>query len=161
MRFLTVLLLSLVLTVPLAYTAAYASSGGEKKSEGHDSSGGGKKGDEDVSGGRFAGDPIYVRMEPLVVPVISEEGLQQMVTMLVVIEVSSFEAADFVHSHMPRVRDAIVRAIYGGLSSGDIRNGKMVNLGKAKANIAEQVRKVMKPDMLKDVLVEGVAQRMF
>src|ERR1700722_14190738 len=71
-----------------------------------------RKGSDDVSGGRFAGDPIYVHISPMVLPVINNNGVEQLVTIILDVEVKDFDSADAMHTHMPKVQDSLMRALY-------------------------------------------------
>ncbi len=122
--------------------------------------GGEKKKDDDVSGGRFQGDPIYVHIAPMVLPVINDTGVEQLVTIILDVQVKDFNAADDMHTNMPKVMDALMRALYGGLGQGALRNGKLVNVAKVKAKSIGAVGEVIGPENVRDVLVQGVGQRM-
>lgn len=137
--------------------------GGEKAEGGH---GEGKKDDKkgkeenDVTGGRFEGDPIYVHIAPMVLPVINDRGVQQLVMLTLDIEVKDFDAAEEVRGRMPRIRDSLMRNLYGGLGSGNLRNGKLVDVTRVKAKALTAISEVVGKDLVRDVLVQGVSQRM-
>jgi flagellar basal body-associated protein FliL len=114
----------------------------------------------DISGGRFAGDPVYVHITPITLPVISSTGVEQLVTIALAVEITDFDVADDIHSNMPRVQDALLRALYGGLGNGNLRNGKLVDIDKVKAKTTAALNEVLGPGKIHDVLVEGVSQRM-
>ncbi|MGE3622890.1 MAG: hypothetical protein AB7H77_03300 [Bdellovibrionales bacterium] len=131
--------------------------GKEKEGGGH---GEDKKGPpKDVMGGRFAGDPVYVRLAPLILPVITPKGAEQIVTMQITIEVPDFDAADTIHSNMPKVMDALMRALYGSLGSGESREGPLVDVPKVKTKCIRALSDALGGKNIKDVLIEGVAQR--
>ena len=161
-----VLFFLLLVAFVWANAPAFASSGGgggEKAEGGHGGGGkeGGKKGGDDTTmGGRFAGDPIYVRIPPMVLTAITDEGVQQFVTIQVDIEVKDFNAADEMHSNMPRVKDALMRALYGGLGDGSLRKGKVVDIEKVKAKATTALKNAMGEENIKNVLIQGVSQRM-
>ena len=136
-----------------------APKGGEEKAEGGESK---KKGNanDNISGGRFAGDPIYVHIAPLILPVINNDGVEQLVTILLDVQVMDFDAAEKMHADMPRVMDALMRSLYGGLGDGALRNGNLVNVGRVKNKAIAAVSEVISRDKVKDVLVQGVSQRM-
>jgi flagellar basal body-associated protein FliL len=134
--------------------AAKADAG--KKEEGGEK---GKK-SEDVSGGRFAGDPVYVHIAPMVLPVISDAGVEQLVTIVIDVEVKDFDVADNIHSNMPKIMDALMRGLYGGLGQGSLRNGKLVDVSKVKAKATSALQAVVGEGGIKNVLVQGVSQRM-
>lgn len=155
--------LGLMLVIGLAAAVPAMAEEGESKEKPAKAEGGeggeSKKKSDDISGGRFEGDPVYVHIAPMVLPVISDEGVEQLVTLVIDLEVKDFNVADTVHSQMPRVRDALMRALYGGLGKGTLRNGKLVDVAKVKAKIQKAVTDVI-GDGLRDVLIQGVAQRM-
>lgn len=166
--FLLVLVFSLpVVFMPLNGVMAAEHGGGEgEKSGGHDSGSGEhqSKGKDDkdgvISGGRFAGDLIYVHMQPMIVPVINENGAEQVVTLMIDFQVKDFDAADTIHSNMPKVQDAVFRALYGGLGKGSLKNGHLVNIPKIKEKLLVAVRDALNKDLINEVLIQGVAQRM-
>jgi hypothetical protein len=129
----------------------------KKKDEGE--GGEGKKAPSDVSGGRFEGDPVYVHLSPMILPVISENGAEQIVTLQVTIEVTDFDAADDVHTNMPKVMDSLMRALYGGLGNGDLRNGQLIDVAKIKSKAIGAVGEAVGARKVRDVLIEAVAQR--
>ncbi len=129
------------------------------EAEGH---GGGEKKEKDgvITGGRFKGDNIYVHLQPLVLPVISENGAEQIVTLRIDLQAHDYDAAQAMHSNMPRVQDSVMRALYGGLGQGTLRNGHMIDMAKVKARVAEALERTLGTGKVDDVLVQAVAQRM-
>jgi flagellar basal body-associated protein FliL len=130
------------------------------KPEGKKEEGGGGKKAEDVSGGRFAGDPVYVHIAPMVLPVISDAGVEQLITIIVDVEVKDFDVADSLHTNMPKVMDALMRGLYGGLGQGSLRNGKLVDVTRVKNKATAALQSVIGDGGIKNVLVQGVSQRM-
>lgn len=128
-----------------------------KKPEGE--GGEAKKAPADISGGRFAGDPVYVHLAPMILPVITDTGAEQIVTLQITIQVKDFDAADTVHSNMPKVMDALMRALYGGLGNGDLRNGQLIDVSKVKNKSIAALGQAIGADNIRDVLIEAVAQR--
>lgn len=118
------------------------------------------KGSKDVSGGRFAGDPVYVHLAPMVLPVISDAGVEQIVTLQIDVEVKDFDVADAMHSNMPRVMDALMRALYGGLGRGNLRQGKLVDVTKVKTKATAALDEAVPGGGVLNVLIQGVSQRM-
>jgi flagellar FliL protein len=118
------------------------------------------KGDSDITGGKFDGDPIYVHLQPLLLPVISDQGAEQIVTILIDVQVKDMRIADDMHSNMPRVKSAVFEALYGGLGDGSLRVGSSINLPKVKTQIATTLGKTMGADKINDVLIQAIAQRL-
>jgi flagellar protein FliL len=119
-----------------------------------------KKGEEDITGGRFAGDPIYVHIQPMILPIISDDGVEQLVSLMLDVRVKDLATANALHKNMPRVIDSLWRNLYGGLDEGSLRDGKLVNVGKIKNNAIRAVGEIAGRENILDVLVVGVAQRM-
>ncbi|MDR3448214.1 MAG: hypothetical protein P4M15_00420 [Alphaproteobacteria bacterium] len=119
-----------------------------------------KGGADDMSGGRFAGDPIYIHLAPMVLPVITDSGVEQLVTLVIDVQVKNFDAADDMHTNMPRVMDSLMRALYGGLGQGTLRNGKLIDPNKVKAKATAAVGEVIGVDNITDILIQSVSQRM-
>jgi hypothetical protein len=157
-RFLVLALLSLFAFGAQRTTHAFAAEA--PKATDNDANGK-KKGPDDTTGGRFAGDPIYIHMSPMVLPVINENGVEQLVTIIMDVQVKDFDAADQMHTNMPRVQDALMRALYGGLGAGVLRNGKLVDINKIKNKSVAAVGEVIGIENVHDVLIQGVSQRMF
>ena len=118
------------------------------------------KDNSDVTGGRFEGDPIYVHVPPMILPIINQNGAEQLVTIILDIQAKNFHAADQLHTNMPRVMDSLMRALYGGLGEGSLRNGKLVNVDKVKNMALRAVGNIVGADNITDVLIQGVSQRM-
>lgn len=118
-----------------------------------------KKAPADVSGGRFAGDPVYVHLSPMILPVITDTGAEQIVTLQITIQVTDFNAADEVHSNMPKVMDALMRNLYGGLGNGDLRNGQLIDVSRVKSKAITALGQAIGAENIRDVLIEAVAQR--
>lgn len=121
-----------------------------------------KKGEdsgEGVTGGKFEGDPAYVRLQPVIFPIISDRGAEQIVTLLIQLQSKDFDTATKMHEKMPKLKDAILQALYGGLSDGKMRNAYMLDLEKIKANIKSTVNRVFGEGSVVDVLIQAVAQR--
>jgi flagellar basal body-associated protein FliL len=149
---LLILFLALVSPVHVVHAAEAASKAGDADTS--------KKQGDDTFGGRFAGDPIYIHMSPMVLPVINENGVEQLITIIMDIQVKDFDSADQMHNNMPRVQDALMRALYGGLGQGVLRNGKLVDIAKIKNKAIAAVSEVIGNGNVRDVLIQGVAQRM-
>lgn len=146
--------------IPLAHPSVAsekAKSEGEKGEKGKKKEG---KEEEDITGGRFEGDPIYVHVKPLILPIINDQGVEQIVSLIVDIHVKDSGTADTLHKNMPRVVDALLRHLYGGLEDGTLNKGKLVNLTKIKAKAVDAISEIVDRQSVVDVLIEGVSQRM-
>lgn len=114
----------------------------------------------DVSGGHFAGDPVYVHLPPMTLPILGNTGPEQLVTVQITVQVRDMDAADSIHTNMPRVMDALVQSLYGGLGSGNLRNGRLVDISKVKNKAMLALQNVQGNDSIKDVLIVNMSQRL-
>ncbi len=119
-----------------------------------------KQDKKSITGGKLAGDPVYVHLQPIIMPVIDKNGAQQLVVLVIDLQVRNFDVADKLHANMPRVNDAILQALYGGLGEGTLRDGHLVNVVRVKKKIAKTIEKVLGPDLVTDVLIQAISQRM-
>ena len=136
MRFLH-LFSALLIAVCMVSSASHAAS--EKKKEG-----GGKE---------------YVKMQPLMVPVIDSYGVSQVVSLVVSLEVDGVFEADKVKAMSPRLTDAYIQNMYGAMSeSSGIKNG-VIQVGYIKKRLSKITDEVLGDDLHAEVLIQLVQQR--
>lgn len=139
-------------------TKAEAQSEGGKKGE--DKKGGEKENKEgSISGGKFEGDPFYVHLTPFILPVVTEKGAEQIVTLMVDLRVKDGSTANKAQDNMPRIKDAMMGVLYGGLGSGELRNGALVDVAGVRRKIMSAVTSIMGEGTVEEVLIQAIAQR--
>ena len=106
-----------------------------------------------------AAPPVYVRFNPLQLPLIGDDGIEQVIDIIVALEVPDQSAADQVIAMAPRLNDAILRDLYGVLHTSRIMRNGIVNVGAIKERIVTVAQGIMGEDLVSDALVQGVAQR--
>lgn len=132
--------------------AAVTEAGGEvKKGEEH-----AKKGEEGGHG--EGGATEYVKFEPLILPIVDNEGLTQVVSLVVAIEVSSAEDKTTVTNLMPRLTDAFIQDMYGVLN-GEAMKGGIIQVGFLKDRLNKVSAKVLGGEIKSNVLLQVVQQR--
>ncbi|KAA0581105.1 hypothetical protein FZ983_09170 [Azospirillum sp. B21] len=100
----------------------------------------------------------FVRLAPLVVPMIGPSRVEQFVTVVVAVEVV-LDKQPMAQANQPRLTDAFLTALYGGIADQSILNGALVNIPAVKAKLVEAAGKVIGKDAVQDVLVQAVTQR--
>ncbi|WP_042701729.1 hypothetical protein [Azospirillum sp. B506] len=100
----------------------------------------------------------FVRLPPLVAPMIGPTRVEQFVTVVVAVEVL-VEKQPMVQANQPRLTDAFLTALYGGIADRSVLNGALVNIPAVKAKFIEAAGKVVGKDAVYDVLVQAVTQR--
>lgn len=103
--------------------------------------------------------PVYVRFNPLQLPVIGDEGIEQVIDILVALEVPNQAAADRVIAMAPRLNDAILQELYGVLHTSRVMRNGIVNVSAIKLRIVAVAKEIMGEESVNDALVQGVAQR--
>jgi len=107
-----------------------------------------------------AGEPIYVEFNPILLPILGDDRVDQFVNIVVALEVTSQAAADRAIALAPRLNDAYLRALYGTLHTRTaVRNG-VVDLQMIKARLVEESNAVLGDGVVRDALVQMVSQRM-
>lgn len=151
---------------------AYASEGGKKsehaeKKSTHEQSNGGKsekkKGKEksqiNISDG--PANTFYIRMDPMVMPVLGKDDVQETVSMVVALQVSEQKNIAEVSHLLPKIKDAYVSALYGNLNKASYRNGEFLDVNKLKIKLVEVTKNFANTNIIQDVLIQGVSQRRF
>jgi flagellar FliL protein len=103
--------------------------------------------------------PVYVRFNPLQLPLIGDDGIEQVIDIIVALEVPDQASADLVIAMAPRLNDAILRDLYGVLHTSRIMRNGIVNVTAVKQRIVAVAKDIMGEELISDALVQGVAQR--
>ena len=144
-----VLFLLLISSVAMA-------AGGEKKQATHPAGEGAPKASE--SGG-LGGSKVYVSIGPIILPVITDDGPQQIVTMIVSLQVNDTNDSDKVRQQLPRLIDSYMRALYGKLDSNSMRNGVVLDVDFVKRKVTKATEEIMGKGVVEDVLIQAISQR--
>jgi len=129
-------------SVLLTSTSAYAAGGGD--------SGG------DLSGADAA---HFVRLDPLILPVIDKNGITQTISLVIVIEVPSDRTREKVRVLSPRLKDAYIQDMYGVLNKNAALRGGVVQVSAIKTRLTKITKRVLGEKNVKDVLLEVVQQK--
>lgn len=101
----------------------------------------------------------FVRLDPLILPIVGKNGVSQTVSMVVVIEVPNDKYRETVRSLSPRLKDAYIQDLYGVLNhQAALRNG-VVQVAAVKTRLKKITERVLGEKNVKDVLLEVVQQK--
>jgi flagellar protein FliL len=125
----------------------------DEKAEDHAAKDEGGKGEHGEAKG-----PTYVKMEPMVVPIIDNDGVTQVVSMVITFEVKDDPAAAEVEHMKPRIKDAFIQNLYGMLNQQAIMEKGVIKVGYIKKRLTDISAKVMGDDVIKEVLLQTVQQ---
>jgi flagellar FliL protein len=113
---------------------------------------------EDAKAGEAA-PPTFVELKPLVLPLLDQNGVSQIISIVVSLEMDTPEKAAEVELMKPRLTDAYIQGMYGVLSSKSVMEGGVLQVGYIKNRLNTITSKVMGEDKVKDVLLQVVQQR--
>jgi len=105
-----------------------------------------------------AKDLKFVKLEPLVLPIIDQEGVSQVVTLVVALEVHGAEAEEKAKMYAPRLKDAYIQDMYGVLNRKASLEGGVIKVEKLKSRLNRVTHKVL-GEGHSDVLLQVVQQR--
>ncbi len=100
----------------------------------------------------------FVRMAPIIMPVIGNTRVEQIVTVVVTMEVL-LEKQPMVQANQVKMSDVFRVVLYGGLDDKSIMKGALFNIPAAKEKLMEAAAKAMGPGVIVDVLIQAVVQR--
>lgn len=126
---------------------AEASETSEKKEE--------KKADKGAADAAVA----FVQMSPLVLPIVDKNGVSQVISLVISLEVKDDLSAKEVERLTPRLKDAYIQDMYGVLTKQAAMEGGVVQVGYIKNRLNQVTTKIMGKDRVNDVLLQVVQQR--
>ncbi|HRJ12943.1 MAG TPA: hypothetical protein PKW15_06855 [Alphaproteobacteria bacterium] len=103
--------------------------------------------------------PQYVKISPLILPLIGDNGVEQVVSLVIVLEVNTRDIATEVIGMSPKLNDAFITDLYGAIDRRDrMRNG-LLDVAYIKERLNKLTQQIMGPDKVKGILVQGITQR--
>lgn len=102
---------------------------------------------------------IYVKMDPLNLPIVDETGISQIVSLVVSLEVGDTEHEKRIREIMPRIQDAYIQNMYGILNQHAALKGGIVQVGMIKERLHQITEKVVGEGAVNEVLLQVVNQR--
>lgn len=112
-----------------------------------------------ITGGQSDADPIYLHLPVVTFPIIDDGGAQQIVSLLIDLHMKDRPSAEKIQSSMPKLKDAIIQALYGGMSDRSMRNAQMLDISKVKDGIVQTLNRIYGDGFVNDVLIQAVSQR--
>ncbi len=103
--------------------------------------------------------PTYVEMKPLVLPVVDKNGVSQIISIVISLEVDDPAKAANAEALKPRLTDAYIQGMYGVLSSQSVMADGILQVGYIKDRLNHITTKVLGENQVKDVLLQVVQQR--
>lgn len=101
----------------------------------------------------------FVELDPLILPIIDDNGVTQTVSLVIAIEVSDPKNAALVKTMAPRLKDAYIQEMYGVLNARGALRGGVIQVNTLKDRLNSISGRVMGEDVVDDVLLQVVQQR--
>lgn len=101
----------------------------------------------------------FVQLDALILPVIDEQGVTQVISIVVSLEVPDAATAEEVKRLSPRLKDAFIQDMYGVLNRKNSMEKGVLQVGLIKARLNSITTRVMGENKVNDVLLQVVQQR--
>ncbi len=138
--------------------AEAASTPGKEVEKAHEDAKAEKKGDKGDSHGKGGG-AYFVQLDPLILPIIDDDGFTQVLSLVIAIDVPDDAAKEQVTILAPRLKDAFIQEMYGELNRLAALKGGIVQVNIIKSRLNKIAHRVLGKDMVNDVLLQVVQQR--
>lgn len=103
--------------------------------------------------------PVYVRIPPIILPVIGSNRVEQQITVVLMLQVADQEAAGKVQGKMPWVSDTFFTTLYGAIDEGHLLNGSLIDIPALKQRLISTSNKLVGKGVVKEVLIQTILQR--
>ena len=100
----------------------------------------------------------FVELDPLILPIVDGNGVSQVVSMIVVIEVDGEKNQSKVNGLQPLLKDAYIQELYGVLNRHAALQGGVLQVGMIKDRLHKISNRVLGDGVVEDVLLQAVQQ---
>ena len=101
----------------------------------------------------------FVEMDPIILPIIDAQGVSQVITLVISLEVSGEKNADYAKNLAPRLKDAYIQDMYGVLNRKASMDGGVIKVDELKERLNRISAKVLGENKVNGVLLQVVNQR--
>ena len=101
----------------------------------------------------------YVKLDPLILPIIDNNGVSQTVSMLISLEVVDDKVAGDVQAIAPRIKNAFIQDMYGVLNRHAALKGGVIQVDTIKERLNKISAKIIGEDKVHDIVLQVVQQR--
>ena len=112
---------------------------------------------DDHGGGYSAAE--FVELDPLILPIVDQNGVSQVVSLVIALEVPNSAAAAKVEHMEPKLKDAFIQDMYGVLNRHAALKGGVIQVSVIKKRLNRISTDIMGEEIIHDVLLQVVQQR--
>lgn len=102
---------------------------------------------------------VFVEIDPLILPIIDADGINQLVSLVIVLQVHDEAQKAEVTLQMPRIKDAYIQDMYGVLNKHVALKDGVIQVGIIKEKLGIANDRVLGEGVVQDVLLQVVQQR--
>ncbi len=140
-------------------TAEHTEAGDAKAEAKKDDHGKDKKAKGGHGDGHGGPAVLFVEMDPLILPIIDAEGVNEVVSLVITLEVEDEGGQQAVKDMTPRLKDAYIQDMYGVLNRQSVMKDGVLQIGMIKNRLNRISHEVMGEHVVKSVLLQVVQQR--
>lgn len=100
-----------------------------------------------------------VKFDPVLVPVVDRDGVSQVVTLVVGLEIIHGANIDHVKMMSPKLKNAYIQDMYGVLNRHAAMKGGTLGVDLIKSRLSKISQRILGEDVVYEVKVEAVQQR--
>lgn len=102
----------------------------------------------------------FVKIDPLTLPVVGENGVVQIINISITLEAVDPEVAKEIERVAPRLKDAYIQDMYGALErKGSLNEEGVLKVNRVKDRLNTITEKILGKDKVNNVLIQAVQQR--
>lgn len=101
----------------------------------------------------------FVEMDPLILPIIDAQGINQLVSLVIVLQVHDEQQKAEVTAQMFRIKDAYIQDMYGSLNKNVAIKDGVLQVDVLKQRLSAANNRVLGDGVVSDVLLQVVQQR--
>jgi flagellar FliL protein len=100
----------------------------------------------------------FVQLDPLMLPVMGDDGVSQMISLVVTLEVADAPTMEKVKKLSPKLTDAYIQDMYGVLNQKAAMPGGVVQVGLIKQRLQKATVGVLGDGVVSNILLQHLQQ---
>lgn len=101
----------------------------------------------------------FVELDPLILPIIDKDGVTQVISLVIVLDLPNVGAAAEAKALSPRLKDAYIQDMYGVLNKHAALKGGVIQVDYIKQRLNKVSAEVLGKENVNGVLLQVVQQR--
>lgn len=102
-------------------------------------------------------EPFFSSVDTITIPVIRSGAVKKYVSLQISLETYDKDRLEIINAQQPRIEDAFLRSLHGYFAETPIN--APLNVRDVKVRLMKDCARLLGPDMVKDVLIQGAYER--